>query len=381
MGERSEREEAEQTKPGVFETARLRIEAAIHPGPAEEACRAAPDDPCKDSKDVIASAFAFMPGYAAAELDKLAADLKKVDKPNWQEALLEECFDIALHTGGALAGEYIVERIGESFVESAKGAAQLIKKSFEEGAPDGVKAAIAKLAGDTSPDVDEFIAAQKMGLVAMYQNASTTFLKEERHQLLNTREAAALERALSASHLAAAARKQYFASLDAYLTCLAKQTLGTTKAGTTNMAPQSERDPDAEGHAPDVGRLMLGIDKGVLEAEVLVHDDVTRAPAVWGSCLNGVSETIREKYENVPLSMVKIPRQLVCSVRGDMSDFTVNVDEAGAMHLVRGSGEWLAARARASRPDVARQSNAEQRRIGVDLLLADLRIDRIGGSR
>jgi hypothetical protein len=382
MGERSEREDAEDKKPEWVEAASLRLESATHAKawPEEKACEATADDPCKDSKDVIAGSFAFMQGYAIAELDKLAADLKKVDKPNWQEALLEQFFDIALLTGGALAGEYIVEHLGKAIAEEGKVVAQFIKKSLEEGAPKGVKAALQKLGGETNPDIDEFITAQKMGVTAMYQNAATTFLEKGRYQLANTREATALKESLSPVHLMGAAKKQYFASLDAYLCCLAKQTLGTTKAGTTNMTPQSERAPDAAGHAPDLDTAMIGLDKGVLTAMVLAYDDVTRAPGVWDSCLHGVNEAILEKYENVPLSMVRIPRQLICSVRGDMSDFTVNIDEAGAMHLAQGDGDWLEARGRSLRPDVSRQTKPEQRRIGVDLLLADLKIEKIGGG-
>jgi len=97
--------------------------------------------------------------------------------------------------------------------------------------------------------------------------------------------------------------------------------------------------------------------------------------------LNGVNETIRRQYEHVPLASVRVPRLLVCSVRGDMSDFTVSVDESGGMHLVRGSGEWLEARARAERPDTMNAPPQEQQRIGLDLLLRDLKIDELGGGQ
>jgi hypothetical protein len=376
MGEDSGR--IDPKKPSWMDAPATSLEHAEHPLPKEEACNEEAKDPCKDSKDSIEGVFDFMQGYAHAELDKLGADLKKIDKPDWQTRLLEEFFDIALVTGGALTGEYLVEHIGKDLAKNAKGAAELIKKSLEEGAPDGAKTALESLGGSEDPDIDQFVLVQKLGLSAMYQTAKSNFIKIGRHQLRSTQEAAALDASFTPTHLIAAAQKQYFASLDAYLSCLAKQTLGATTQGTTNMAPQSERDESSDGHAPDQAGAMIGMDKGVLVADVLVHDDVTREPGVWSSYLNGVNDTVRAKYQNVPLSMLKLPRQLVCSVRGDMSDFTVNVDEAGTMYLAKGTGEWLEARARALRPDVAQAARPEQQRIGLDRLLGDLKIDKIG---
>ena len=120
------------------------------------------------------------------------------------------------------------------------------------------------------------------------------------------------------------------------------------------------------------------MDKGVLELEVFLGDDVESQPHIWASYLNGVNDTIREQYEDKPLDKLRIPRQLVCSVRGDKPDFTVNVSESGTMQIVQGSGEWLAARALSAQPSLADRTKAEQERIGLDLLLADLRVSKIG---
>lgn len=350
-----------------------KVEAAANPLPAAEACTASSDDPCKDSKDVVEGSFAYMQGYLATQLEQLAKDLQAVDKPSWQEQLLEQCMDVALAVGGARVGEYIVEKAGHEFAEKAKAAAEFIKKSLEEAAPKGVKTAMEKLGDNESPNVDQFINAQKDGVMGMYQDAAAAFIQDGRHQLRNTREAGVLQRALDHGHLQQAAHRQYSASRDAYLTCLARQTLGTTKSGSTAMSGDGE-----SGHAAGLVGALVGTDKGILVAQVLAYDDVRRMPGVWGSYLNGVNDTIREQYEDKPLGAMRIPRQLICSVRGDMEDFVVNVDETGAMELVSGDGAWLEARGKTAHPELANRSRGEQRRAGLELLLADLQITKIG---
>ncbi len=373
MGATAEKEERDSAGPSWLRPAHEKIDAVTNPLGPQAACTASVDDPCKDSKDTVTSSLLSMQGYVSAELDRLATQLKAVDKPSWQEALLEQCMDVALAVGGARVGEYLVEKAGEKFVQEAKAAAEFIKKSLEEGAPKGTKLAMEQLAEKESPDVDEFISAQKIGVVAMYQNAATSFLHSGRHNLKTTREVAALEESVNAAHLQIAAKRQVVASRDAYLTCLARGTLGTTKAGTTAMDGSGE-----SGHAATIGGAMLGIDRGVLVAQVMVYDDVRKEPGVWGSYLNGLNEITRAQYEDQPLSAMRIPRQLICSVRGDMSDFVVNVDETGVMQLASGDGVWLEARARSAHPEVANRSREEQRRAGLQLLLADLRIGKIG---
>lgn len=369
----ADREDPELDRPSWMKSAGQQLDDVARPLVPEVACTAAPDDPCKDSKDTVANAFSFMQGFVSVELDKLARELKTVDKPSWQEALLEHCLDVALAVGGARVGEFIVERVGHEFTEHAKAAAEFIKKSLEEGAPKGTKAGMAKLEGKSVPNVDEFVDAQKVGVMAMYQNAAASFISSGRHELQTSRDATALSRSLDSPHLISAARRQHDASRDAYLACLAQQTLGATKDGTTAMDGHG-----ASGHEASVSGAMLGIDTGILVAQVLAYDDVKREPGVWGSYLNGVNDVIREQYEDRPLSTIRIPRQLICSVRGDMQDFVVNVDETGAMELVWGDGVWLEARARATNPGLAMKPRVEQRRIGLELLLDDLRIAKIG---
>lgn len=373
MGETAEHEARDSAEPSWLRPARERIDTVSHPLAPAEGCTEKEADPCKDYKDTVANALTSMQGYVGTELDKLKDQLKALDKPTWQEALLEQCIDVALAVGGARVGEYIVEKAGKEFAERAKAAAEFIKKSLEEAAPKGTNAAMGKLGSNESPNVDEFIAAQKTGVFAMYQNAAASFIHSARHTLKTVRDAAALEDSVNPSHLVEAAKRHYVASRDAYLTCLAQNTLGTTKAGTTAMDGSGK-----SGHAANISGAMLGIDKGILVAEVMVYDDVRKEPGVWGSYLNGVNETIREQYDDQPLSSMRIPRRLDVSVRGDMRDFTVNVDETGAMQLVSGDGAWLEARAKSARPEVANQPREEQRRAGLQLLLADLRIAKIG---
>ena len=132
--------------------------------------------------------------------------------------------------------------------------------------------------------------------------------------------------------------------------------------------------------APSTAGVSLGLDKGVLSVRVLLHDDVTRGPSAWDAVLNGVNGTIRKQYEHVPLSSVRLPRQLVCSVRGDMSDFTVNIDESGSMFLEDGdSGAWLEARARASNP-AGRSISRSATKIGLELLLRETQAASIRGG-
>lgn len=373
MGANSEREERESGGPSWMAPANERLGAVLHPPSQDEACVKGDSDPCADSKDAIKGSFAFLASQANTQLDRLQNDLAEVDKPNWQEALLEQCFDVALTVGGARVGEYLVEKAGHTFVEKAKTAAEFVKKSVEEAAPKGVKAAMEKLEGNDNPSIPDFIIAQKTGIGAMYQKAQSSFIHREAHQLATTREATAFEGMFDSSHVIAAAHQHYIASRDAYLTCLARQTLGTTASGTTAMDGSG-----ATGHAANVSSAFLGIDKGILVAQVMVYDDVHREPGVWASYLNGVNDKTREQYEDAPLSSMRIPRQLVCSVRGDMQDFVVNIDETGVMSLASGDGAWLEARATAARPELARAPHAEQRRVGVELLLADLRIQKIG---
>ncbi len=95
-------------------------------------------------------------------------------------------------------------------------------------------------------------------------------------------------------------------------------------------------------------------------------------PSIVTAMLNGANDTIRSKYENVPLSESRIPRILVSRVSGWMPDFTVNIDEAGRPSaLTHDQATWL--RARALKGGMSpRSSEAEQEREGLRLLLAEL---------
>jgi hypothetical protein len=312
-----------------------------------------------------------MQHYAMIELGRLKSDLSKADKPNWVDELLEKVLDISLTVGGERVGEYLAERLVS---HEAKAIGAMVKKACEEAAPAGVSLARESLGAGAKPDPAEFIAAQQMGVIAMYQEAQRKFIESGQDAIASTTEARHLVAALQPKHLIEAAGHHYQASRDEYVATLAKQTLGTTTDGTTDMSPGEHE----QGHATDSNLIAIGMDRGVLEADVMLHDDVTQEPTAYRAVLNGVNETIRKQYEHVPLASVKVPRLLVCSVRGDMPDFTVTVDEAGAMHLVRGSGEWLAARARAERPEAITASRQEQQRIGLELLLRDLEIDELG---
>jgi hypothetical protein len=322
-------------------------------------------------KVVIHDAFGSMQQYAQIQLGRLKADPTKAEKPNWTEKLLEGLLDVCFKLSGERVGEYLAEHL---LAEGAEALASVMKKSCEEAAPAGVSLAMERLAGNESPDVETFIGTQQVGVVAMYQEAQARFVEAGQDKIATTKEAHRIKRALSAPHLVEAAQEHYRVSRDRYLTALAQQTLGVTADGRTDVSPGEHK----IGHGPDFAWMMMGVDRGVLEADVMLHDDVREEPGVYRALLHGVNETIRKQYEHVPLSSVKIPRVLVCSVRGDMSDFTVNVDETGAMQLAHGSGEWLEKRAQAERPDSVRMSRAQQQQLGLDLLLRDLEVDELG---
>src|SRR3569623_537809 len=140
MGESAEPEKRESDGPSWLRPAKERVESIGQPLAPAEACTENADDPCKDSKDSVANSLTSMQGYVGVELERLAKQLKEIDKPTWQEALLEHCMNVALAVGGAHVGEYIVEKAGKQFAERAKAAAEFIKKSLEEGAPKATKA-------------------------------------------------------------------------------------------------------------------------------------------------------------------------------------------------------------------------------------------------
>lgn len=366
----NERELQRGATPSWMEAAATRLEDATEPQQAQ-ACTTGKDDACERAKTVITASFASMQHYAMIELGRLKSDLMKADKPNWVDGLLEKVLDISLSVGGERVGEYLAERLVS---HGAKMLSGLMKKSCEEGAPAGVSLARESLGPGAKPDAEAFIEAQQMGVLAMYQDAQRSFIESGQDALANTAEARHLAAALDAKHLVDAARHHYRASRDEYVATLAKQTLGTTDDGTADMSPGEHE----HGRATHSGLIAMGVDRGVLEADVMLYDDVKAEPTAYRALLNGVNDAIRKQYEHVPLASVKIPRVLVCSVRGDMSDFTVNVDESGGMHLVHGSGEWLEARARAENADAKNVSRHEQQRIGLDLLLRDLEIDELG---
>lgn len=236
------------------------------------------------------------------------------------------------------------------------------------------------LGNSRSPDPGQFIAAQEVAVTDLYVEAQKDYNHRGRHEIKTVAEASALEAAVDSGHLKVVARAHYETSRDRYLSCLAQQTAGVAADGqATNMAPQSQRHD--ETRAPSVGGSMLGLDRGFLNVMILLHDDVTRKPSAWDAVLNGVNETIREQYKGVSLATVKIPMQLICSVRGDMPDFTVNVDENANMFIEGAdAATWLEARARASAPSAATLPKQQQQQIGLELLLQDTQIASIRGK-
>jgi len=370
----SQREQKEDSGPSWMRAVDQKVAAAAESAVPDETCTVAGADHCAKDKEKIKAHIAKMSEYAGHHLDTLKADLEKSDKPTWTERLLESVLEISLATGGALVGEYVAEHY---LADEAKALKEFLKKSVEEAAPGGRKAAVAALAGAEQPDPGKFIESQKDGVTALYEDVADRFVESGQDRVLTKRQAKELAKAFDAAHGVHAAYGHYRASRDAYLSCLAKQTLGARADGNTDMSSQQEHQQHgADGHAPDLIRAKLGFDRGVLSVQVSLADDALREPHVFGAILNGVNETIRSQYEHVPLSALNIPRQLQCVVRGG-TDFTLNVDESGTTSLVRGSGEWLEARARGSGMDVIGVSSRDQQRIGAELLLKDVEIDEI----
>jgi hypothetical protein len=353
-------------------------------GQIDEACQEGDHDPCKDSSDTVHDSFNWLKEYASLELRQLSSDLAKADKPDWTRELLKSLVSISF-TG---AVEAVADKIGEKVAEklvatSAKSAAELTTKAFagalKKGVEKGVDKAVDLLGDSQSPDPAEFIAAQETAVTDLYVEAQKDYNHRGRHEIRTTTEASALEAAVDSDHLKVVARAHYEMSRDNYLSCLAQRTAGVAADGhSTNMAPQSQRHD--ESRAPSVSGSILGLDRGILSVRILLHDDVTRRPSAWDAVLNGVNDTIREEYKGVSLATVKIPMQLICSVRGDMPDFTVNIDENANMFIEnKDAATWLEARARATAASAATLPAEQQQQLGLELLLEDTQLTSIRG--
>ena len=210
-----------------------------------ESCTRAADDPCKDSTDNVISSFDWIQTYAGEELGKLQAELTKADKPDWTLELIKSVLDFSLEKGVGLVAEHIAGRLIDAGKEGAAEAREVIKSAFEGGVKKGTKKAEDVLKDEPSPEPAEFIRAQVVAVADLYKQAQTQFVHTGRHVIRTAREAASIEAAFDATHLKEAAKNHHDASRDAYLSCLARKTMGETREGTTNMAPQEQRSDDS----------------------------------------------------------------------------------------------------------------------------------------
>jgi hypothetical protein len=152
---------------------------------------------------------------------------------------------------------------------------------------------------------------------------------------------------------------------------------------------------DAES-APDMkaalfkanGVLHGGIDQGVLHVSAVLPDikpgEKPDKATVKVAILNGVSDSIREEYNDKTLSELHIPRHVTCKTGGSYNDFGFSLDERGNQFdsMSAEDMKWLVARARAEGDGYGGPgaSDGWLALHGLYLLLDELRTEKVIGK-
>jgi Domain of unknown function (DUF4157) len=354
----------------------------------------------EDSIRTITESFLWLNDEAQQQIEALRRKLHEEDEPPWEQRLLEAMLDVSLVAGAFAAGELLAGLLVE---ETHAVGREFVKTLFAEGIHTGVEAGRKKLGGHSDP-IDAFIDSQKEAVRAAYIENQAHFIHVKRHQIHTLKEAKTLEHACSVENIQRAGVEQANATRDAWLSYLAQSKFGTNEspnaAGTfdepttTNMATQEQRDrtnKDAPGFvpgdAPSVGAAFMGDSPGVLAIGVNLPEidpnanTMNGTPDVEIAILDGVNKEIRAAYEGRPIGELKTPRHIDARVAGDMSNFVVNLDEAGQQRpwLSSKEGAWLRARATVGHPENASKDDFEKQEEGLSLLLAELTVEKIRG--
>jgi hypothetical protein len=317
--------------------------------------------------DTVTESFNWLSATAVVRLNTLGEHLKKEDPPGWQERLVEGALELALSAGTAGVAEYLAGKLTSEAAHSAfaEGKREFVKVMFEEGIGKGIENGHRVLHGaEHESPIERFMEVQVAGVQGTHNANQKQWIQHGRGAVQSYDDAAALERTCSQENMAAAAERQYEASRDAWVGYLAQTKYGSvshpstrgenTEGGTTtDMRMQEARDksnrwsPGATpADAPSFGDALLGHAPGVLavlvELPELEAGTMNGAPHVQAAYMNGVNAVIREQYENVSLSKMRIPRHIEARVHGDMPNFEINLDENGlATHLSHAKSEWL----------------------------------------
>jgi hypothetical protein len=368
-----------------------------------------------NARTAFAFSFSWFNDAAQAELEKLRRDISKRDEPDWLGHLAEALLAAALSGGAAGVGTFLAHELLPAASEAVR---ELVKTAFEEGINEGMAAGRTKLAGGHDDNVaDTFIESHKEGVRAEQIKNQTAFIMKADKYITTREDAEALKHACGEANVKAAAKKQYAASRDAWITYLAQTELGVVgnygpvgkhrspfddAPPTTNMANERQRDKqrhawkqsehgkdDKDAVIPDVAP---GFDtRGVLtvfaELPEIEGHQMKGDPSVKLAVL-GVNDAIRTQYENVPLAEMQIPRQINAHVRG-APDFTINLDEQGHyLQIAKERRLWLRLRATAAHAyerdlrmrdkeeqvakENGKESDLEQEYEGLQLLLREL---------
>jgi hypothetical protein len=364
-----------------------------------------------NSLDVVSNSFLWLNDATKDELAMLKEHLLKEDAPPWYASLVDSLLQVALGAGSAGIGLHIANKLVPvpEPIGKATGAPvtnEFVKGLFEQGINAGVAAGRAELGStDRSETISSFVKAQMEGVREMHYENQRQFTHVGRYQVQSLEQARSLEAACSKANLREAARKQYQASRDTWVSYLAQAKFGARSARgpvqpehvnvgptTTNLSTEDTRDRTNAGldrnfvpaDAPSFAGAVNGEVPGVLSILASLpritgsHMDGT--PQVAAAFLNGVNSTIRNQYQGTPLAQMTIPRHIDARAEG-MPDFRVNVDEAGTATLDdRRHGAWLRARAGVDHSESWGASAHEQQQIGIAKLLRDLVPTKIRGG-
>lgn len=344
-----------------------------------------------DSLATVGASFHWFNDKAQQSIESMRAELKEKDEPPWAIEILLNLLEVAVGAGAGAAGFALMERFKTL---SGKGEVrhELVKGLFEEGIKLGVETGKGKLrSGNHDKVADSFIDSHKDAARDLAVADQKAFFHRGRHEVKTYEEAAALEELCGPEGMAAAGEAQAAATRDAWVAFLAQSKFGASHSNgkaSTNMSPQDRRDDvnhAAPGFvpatAPNLGDSLYGRAPGVLEIVAdlpEIGSTMDGAPSVALAMLDGVNANIRHAYENKALSEVHIPRQVVAHVKGDMPDFTVNLDENGTPTRVsHAQAAWLRARAALEHPELDDLSKKE---LGLKLLLEQLVPSSIRGG-
>jgi hypothetical protein len=353
----------------------------------EQASSRPPDrqsDPLDDKLNIIGQGFLWIDSAAQREIEAVRRELKEADTPSWSEALIEGVIEVALTAMGARCGEVIAKKLLPKAAERLPG--EFVKKIFEEGLPAGVAASKGELKDHHKNDLDAFVDSYAAGVSKLHHENQTRFTTKSRHEITSLEEAEQLLDACSDDSIKEIARAHGDACRDGWVTYIEESTFGSMATQEMRNEVNARAPGWLPAMAPSLEGAILGSAEGVLEIGAVLPtirgNEMEGSPEVKIALLNGVNEATREEYAGRPLAEMNIPRQVRCSVEGEMPSFSLNLNQHGAEVGWRrhAQGEWLRARAQVGRPAGDPDAASSLEETGIKLLLADLVPESIRGK-